>query len=303
MDLVSINDLSRNLIGKIFKATDEVKKKPYYPLLENKVLAMIFAKPSTRTRVSFEAGLHQMGGHAIYLGVHDIQLGRGETIADTAKVLSRYCDMIMARLFEHKDIVELAKHSTVPVINGLTDLLHPCQALSDMYTIDEKLERLKGVRLAYLGDGNNNVTHSLLHACSKLGMHITVACPKNFEPDKTIVANAKKNAKITGSEITITTDPKKAAKGAEVLYTDTWVSMGKESQQKARDRILKPYQVNEKMVGLAESYCIVMHCLPAHRGHEITDKVMDGPHSVVFDQAENRMHVEKAIMGMLLKKN
>jgi len=300
-NLLSINDLPRSFIEKIFRKTDEFKEhKIHSLLLENKTLAMIFAKPSTRTRVSFEAGMTQLGGHAIYLGVNDLQLGRGETIADTARTLSRYVDGIVARLFRHDDLLELAKHSSIPVINGLTDLLHPCQALSDLYTIDEKLERLKGVKLAYFGDANNNICHSLIHACSKLGVDMAIACPKEYMPDLNILDNARRNCKLSRSRIKITSDPKKAAQDADVIYTDTWVSMGKEAEAKERLKVLRPYQVTQKLLKLAKSYCLFMHDLPAYRGKEVTPAVIDGPNSIVWDQAENRLHVQKAILALLM---
>ncbi len=255
---------------------------------------MIFQKPSTRTRVSFEVGMKQLGGHALYLSSTDLQLGRGETVRDTGAVLARYCDGIMARVFSHDNIIELCKHSTVPVINGLSDLLHPCQCLADLETILEKKQEFKGLKLAFVGDGNN-VCHSLMFGSAKVGMDMTVVCPKGYEPDKQI----EKMALEDGLKLEITNDPK-GVKGADVIYTDVWASMGKDKEHDDRVKVFKPYQVNEKLVSQAQDDCIVMHCLPAHRGEEITDEVVDGPHSVVLDQAENRNHAQKAVMALLM---
>jgi ornithine carbamoyltransferase len=299
-NLLSINDIPRKRIEDLFRLTDYLKENPLQPWLENKTLAMVFAKPSTRTRVSFEVAMEQLGGHAIFLGMNDIQLGRGEAVSDTAKALSRYVDGIMARLFKHSDLKELAKHSDVPVINGLTDLLHPCQALADVYTIDEKLERLKGVKVSYVGDGSSNACHSLIHACSKLGLDLTIGCPKKYAPDKGVLSNGKRNAGFSGARIRLGEDPKKAVKGAEVLYTDTWVSMGEDKEKAARLKALKPYQVNRKLMALADPLCLFMHDLPAYRGNEVTADIIDGKRSIVWDQAENRLHVQKAILAMLM---
>ena len=280
---------TKNLIAKevelIFKTTDKLKNKKT-PLLKNKVLAMVFEKPSTRTRVSFETAMFHLGGHVIFLSKNDIQLGRGETIADTAKVLSRYVDGIMARLFEHKKMLELAKYSSVPVINGLDDLEHPCQALTDLYTIKQK--KLKGLKIVFLGDGRNNTFTSLIYLCNKFGMNVFVSCPSKYKP--------KIRAKFKWVK-----NPLEAAKDANVLYTDTFVSMGQEKDNKKRTKDLKEYQLNSKLLKLAKKDVIVMHPLPAHRGTEITSQVMDSKNSVVFDQAENRLHVQKAILFMLMK--
>ena len=248
---------------------------------------MIFEKPSTRTRVSFETAMHHLGGHAIYLSKNDIQLGRGETIEDTARVLSRYVDGIMARLFEHKDLLKLAKFSSVPVINGLTDLEHPCQALGDLYTIRQK-RGLKKLKIVFVGDGANNTFHSLIYLCEKFGFEIVVSCPNIYSPK--IHANFR-----------LINDPKTAAKDADIIYTDTFVSMGLEKEEKQRNKDLKRYQVNSNLVSLAKRDCIVMHPLPAHRDMEIASNVMDSKKSVVFDQAENRLHVQKAILYLLMK--
>jgi ornithine carbamoyltransferase len=289
-NLISIADMSRSEIGSVFRLTDKLRKDPFKPLLKNKVLAMIFAKPSTRTRISFRVAMNHLGGHAIYLSRDDTQLGRAETIGDTARVMSRYCDFILARLFAHKNILEIADKSSVPVINGLTDLLHPCQALTDLYTVKDKLGSLKGVKLAFVGDARNNVTHSLMHCCRKLGVEMRIGCPDKYRPDPGIMRE---------SPALVFRSPKDAVKKADVVYTDTWVSMGQESKALSLTRALRPYQVNKTLLKNAKKEAIVMHCLPAHRGHEITDDVMDGPRSVVFDQAENRLHVQKAILVML----
>jgi ornithine carbamoyltransferase len=297
--LLSVNDLSVKEIEAIFRKTDKLKKRPK-PILKNKTLAMLFAKPSTRTRASFEVAMTQLGGHAIDLDFEDLQVKRGESIADTARVLSRYADGIMARLFSHNDIIELAKNSRVPVINGLTDLLHPCQALGDIYTIKKRFRRLRGLKLVYLGDGNNNVTHSLMFICSKLGIDMTVSCPKNYFPDTDIAKQALENCKKSGSDFKVVTIPKEAARDADILYTDSWISMGEEAEKEERIGVFAPYQLDSELVKLAKRDCIVMHCLPAHRGYEIKSEVMDGKNSVIFDQAENRLHTEKGILALLL---
>lgn len=299
---ISLNDVPRSQIEAIFRKTDELKEQPIQSLLlENRTMAMLFQKPSTRTRVSFEVAMTQLGGHAVYMGWQDSQLGRGETIADTARTLSRYVDCIVARLNSHKDMLELVKYSDVPVINALTDLLHPCQAISDLYTIDEKLGRMTGIKLAYFGDGSSNVCHSLIHICTKLGMELAIACPKELIPKEEVLENAKRNCRVTGSKIMVTKDPKKAAQGADVFYTDTWVSMGQEKEKETRVKLLRPYQLKQTLVNLGNSPSIVMHCLPAYRGFEVTPAVLDGSRSVIWDQAENRLHVQKAILSLLLE--
>jgi ornithine carbamoyltransferase len=296
--LASLHDLTKEEIWQILKTAETLKIKQKtgekHELLYGKTLAMIFQKPSTRTRVSFEVGMKQLGGHALYLSSTDLQLGRGETVGDTGAVLARYCDGIMARVFSHDNIIELCKHSTVPVINGLSDLLHPCQCLADMETILEKKQEFKGLKLAFVGDGNN-VCHSLMFGSAKVGMEMTVVCPKGYEPDKQI----EKLALEDGLKLEITNDPK-GVNGADVIYTDVWASMGKDTEHDDRVKVFKPYQVNEKLVSQAQDDCIVMHCLPAHRGEEITNEVVDGPHSVVLDQAENRNHAQKAVMALLM---
>ncbi|HOM95816.1 MAG: ornithine carbamoyltransferase [Candidatus Methanofastidiosa archaeon] len=296
--LASLHDLTKEEIWQILKTAESLKIKQKtgekHELLYGKTLAMIFQKPSTRTRVSFEVGMKQLGGHALYLSSTDLQLGRGETVGDTGAVLSRYCDGIMARVFSHDNIMELCKYSTVPVINGLSDLLHPCQCLADLETILEKKQEFKGLKLAFIGDGNN-VCHSLMFGSAKVGIEMTVICPKGYEPDRQI----EKLALEDGLKLEITNDPK-GVKGADVIYTDVWASMGKDKEHEDRVKIFKPYQVNEKLISQAQDDCIVMHCLPAHRGEEITNEVVDGPHSVVLDQAENRNHAQKAVMALLM---
>jgi ornithine carbamoyltransferase len=241
----------------------------------------------------------QLGGYALYLSASDLQLGRGETIGDTAQVLSRYVNGIMARVFAHQTILDLVKYSRVPVINGLSDYSHPCQGLADLFTVYEKKGRLSGLKLAYLGDGNN-VAHSLIYGCSKMGMTVVLGCPKGYEPDSQVVARGKEEAKRTGCEVIVTNDPKEAVKGADVIYTDVWASMGKEKEQEERVKIMKPYQVNRDLVKLAKEDYIFMHCLPAHRGEEVINEVADSRNSVIFDQAENRMHTQKALMALTM---
>ena len=263
--------------------------------LEGKTLGMIFEKSSTRTRVSFEVGMYQLGGQALFLSNNDIQIGRGETIYDTANVLSGMVDGIMIRTFKHQDVQDLADYGKIPVINGLTDDQHPTQVLADLLTIKEHKGTLKGLKMAYLGDGNN-MANSLLHACAKAGMDISVASPKAYTcPDK-YVTEAQEDAKVTGSKILMTEDPFEAAEGADVIYTDTWTSMGQEAEKAQRVEIFKNYQVNSKLMGVAHKDAIFMHCLPAYRGYEVTEDVIDGPQSVVFDEAENRLHAHKAIL-------
>lgn len=292
-DILQILDLATNL--KNIQTANEHRE----PLID-KSLAMIFEKPSTRTRVSFEVGMTQLGGHALYLNTADLQLGRGETIADTARALSRFVDAIMYRGFEHSKTLELAQNASVPVINGLDDLEHPCQIVADLFTILEKKNDLEGLRLAYLGDGNN-VCNSLLLGCAMTSMNISVACPDEYRPDEDILRKAQEMAKEKDVTVEVLSSPDEAVIDADVIYTDVWVSMGEESQREAKLRVLAPYQVNENIVAKAKEDCIVMHCLPAHRGEEITDGVMDGEKSVVFDQAENRLHAQKAILVHLLE--
>jgi len=302
-NLVSINDLSREEVAQILETAEIIKLRHYsneeQPLLKGKVLGMIFQKPSLRTRVSFETGMIQLGGQAIYLGPNDIKLGQREATKDIAQVLSRYISGIMARTFSHEIMLELAEHSSVPVINGLSELLHPCQVLGDLLTIKEKKGRLSNLKLAYIGDGNN-VAHSLLFGAVKVGMDIVLATPPGYEPKSEIVDVAKEDAKRINSKIEIIHDPKEAIDGADVIYTDVWTSMGFEKESEIRKDVFKPYQINQDLVNKAKDDVIILHCLPAHRGEEITDEVIDGPHSVVIDQAENRLHAQKGVLALLL---
>ena len=261
---------------------------------------MLFrSKSSTRTRVSFEVGMVQLGGHALFLSTQDIQLGRGETIADTARVMSRFLDGIMIRTFSHEDVLDLARFGSIPIINGLTDLMHPCQALADLMTVREHKGKLRGLKLAYLGDGNN-VANSLLQACAKAGMDIAVASPPGFACDPGCVADARAEAERQGSKVLLTEDPFEAAAGADAIYTDTWVSMGQEDEKSVRVPIFTPYQVNAEIMNAARKDAIFLHCLPAYRGLEVTEPVIDGPASAIFDEAENRLHAQKAILLTLL---
>jgi len=301
--LVEIQDLTLEEIYQIFELSSSLKLKLLsgepHRLLEGKTLGMIFAKPSTRTRVSFEVGIYQLGGIGMYFGPNDLQLKRGETIADTARVLSRYLNGIMIRTFSHQDVIDLAKYATIPVINGLTDLHHPCQVLADLFTILEKKRKLQGLKLAYVGDGNN-MAHSLLQGCSKVGMDIAIATPKGYEPQKEIVNQAIENAKYFNSKVEIFENPVDAVKDADIVYTDVWASMGQEAEAEERRKKFVPYQVNAELVKYAKDDYLFMHCLPAHRGEEVTDEVADSPNSVIFDEAENRLHVQKAIMALVM---
>lgn len=277
---------------------EETKAGIPHPVLRGKNLAMIFTKSSTRTRVAFEAGMLQLGGHALFLSNRDIQIGRGEPIKDTARVLSRMVDGIMIRTHSHQDVLELAEYSKIPVINGLSDLFHPTQVLADLLTIQEHKQRLEGLKLGFIGDGNN-MAHSLMFA-AKLGMHIVIASPSGYQPDPAILAQAQADAQRGGGLIEIVEDPMAAAKGADVLYTDVWASMGQEEETIVRAKAFMGYQVNMQTLKAAQPEAIVMHCLPAHRGEEITEEVLEGPQSVVFDEAENRLHAHKAILALLL---
>ena len=301
--LASLYDLKNEEVEQILKTSELLKSQllrgEEHPLLKGKTLAMIFEKPSTRTRVSFEAGMWQLGGYALYLNAGDLQLGRGETIADTAQTLSRYVNGIMARVFDHQTILDLVRYSTVPVINGLSDFTHPCQSLADLFTIYEKKGRLSGLKLAYIGDGNN-VAHSLLFGCSKVGMNITLACPKRYEPNPEVVSKAKEEGQRSGCKVEVTHDPKEAVQSADIVYTDVWASMGKEKEHEKRMKIFKPYQINLKLVKEAKEDYLFMHCLPAHRGEEVTDEVADSKNSVIFDQAENRLHTQKALLALIM---
>jgi len=303
-DLLAISDLTPKNIEDILKLSASLKKmqkqgKTHQPL-KGKSLGMIFEKSSTRTRVSFEVGMYQLGGQALFLSPADLQIGRGEPLADTARTLSRYLDGIMIRTFAQATVEELARHATIPVINGLTDLHHPCQALADLLTIREKKGKLKGLRFAYVGDGNN-MAHSLIEACVRTGMHCAIACPPGYEPDAGIMRDAQHTAAGTGSELKLSNDPDKAARDADIVYTDVWASMGQESEHAKRVNAFRGFQVDASLMKLTAPGAIVMHCLPAHRGEEIAAEVIDGPQSVIFDQAENRLHTQKAVLEMLMK--
>lgn len=301
-DLISVDDLSLSEMKQIFQMTKELKlkKKAKGRLpLQGKALVLIFEKPSLRTRVTFEVAITQLGGYPIYLSFTDIKMGVRESISDIAKNLSCWVEGIIIRAFSHKTVVELAKNASIPVINALSDLEHPCQAIADLYTILEHKGKLKGIKLAYVGDGNN-VCNSLILCSTKLGVEMKVATPKGYEPEKEIVRKAKEKAKKAGSKIEILNDPKLAVKNADIVYTDVWVSMGQEKERDKRLKVFPPYQVNNKLINLAKDDCLIMHCLPAYREEEITSEVMDGPNSIIFEQAENRLHTEKAILVKLL---
>ena len=302
-DVLCLQDFTREELETILKTAEMMKiwnkiGKPHR-VLEGKTLAMIFQKPSTRTRISFEVGIYQLGGYGLYLNAQDLQLRRGETIADTARVLSRYVDGIMARVYAHKDVEDLAKYASVPVINGLSDFSHPCQALADYQTILEKKGRIQGLKVVYVGDGNN-VAHSLMIAGTKLGANVVVATPEGYEPDERVIKWAEQNAAESRGSFELLHDPVKAVKDADVIYTDVWASMGQEAEAEERRKIFKPFQVNKDLVKHAKPDYIFMHCLPAHRGEEVTDDVIDSPNSVVFDQAENRLHAQKAVMALVM---
>ena len=303
-DLLTLAELpSEEIIGLIEKAVvlkeKTLKKQFDYPL-KGKILGMIFDKSSTRTRVSFEVGMIQLGGSALYLNGNDLQLGRGETIADTAQVLSQYLDGIMIRTFSHKSVEELAEHAAIPVINGLTDLFHPCQALADLLTIYEKKNQLAGLKLAYIGDGNN-MAHSLMIACTKVGMDVSIAAPKGYFPDQDVTTLCESFAEVSGAKLVITESPAEAVHDADIIYTDVWTSMGQEAENEQRLKVFQDYQVNEELLVHAHDDYLFMHCLPAHRGEEVSARVIDGSHSVVFDQAGNRLHAQKALLVEILK--
>ena len=298
-DLISVHDLSVGEVATILDVAAKLKRKQKagepHEYCKGKTLVMIFSKASTRTRVSFETGFHPLGGHPIYLSDQASQIGRGEPVRDTARVLSRMVDGIMIRTFSHESVLELAKYASIPVINGLTDLLHPCQALTDLFTIQEHQKVLKGRKLVFVGDGNN-MAHSLMFACAKVGMHMVCASPKGYQPNEKIVKEAQEDGKYTGATIAVEEDMLAAAKGADVLYTDVWTSMGEEAEREARMKALHAYQINAELLAEARPDAIVLHCLPAHRCEEITEEVIEGPHSAVFDEAENRMHTIKAVL-------
>lgn len=300
---ISIHDITvdefNHLMDLGLKLKAETKQGIRHKILDGKVLGMIFTKSSTRTRVSFETGMYQLGGYPIFLSSNDIQLGRGESIYDTANVMSRFVDGIMIRTYAHQDVLDLARFGQVPVINGLTDLLHPCQVMADLMTVYEHKGKLEGLKMAYIGDGNN-MANSLLYGCAKAGMDISVATPKGYEPNAEVVANAKEDAKQTGSNIVVTYDPVEAMSGADVVCTDTWVSMGQEAEKAERIKIFKDYQVNTKLFAKSNDDSIFIHCLPAYRGYEVTEDIIDGPRSVIFDEAENRLHAQKAVLAAVM---
>jgi ornithine carbamoyltransferase len=302
-DLISIHDLTVEEVEALFQLAANVKARPdrYRAALAGRTLGMIFEKSSTRTRVSFEVGMYQLGGWATFLSSRDIQIGRGETIHDTANVLSRYVDGIMARTFAHETVTELARWAEVPVINGLTDLLHPCQALADYFTMRERFGHTRGLTMAYVGDGNN-VCHSLMFGGAKVGAHVRVATPAGFRPKPEIVAAAGEDAAAAGTRLELFTDPAEAVRGAHVVYTDVWASMGQETEAQARAKAFAGYQVTPALMAAADPEAVFMHCLPCHRGEEVAADVVDGPRSVVFDEAENRLHVQKAVLLMLLNR-
>ena len=301
--LLTLRDLQPEEFTEIFELSADLKrqlKKGIKPLLlKGKILGMIFSKSSTRTRVSFETGMYQLGGHAIFLSSSELQLGRGESIADTTRVLSRYLDGIMIRTYRQKDVEDLARYGTIPVINGLTDLYHPCQVLADLFTLKEIKGELKGLKLAYVGDGNN-IVHSLLYGCSKTGVNLSIASPEGYDCSQEILAEAMNIAAANGTSIKVTRDPAEAVKDADAVYTDTWISMGMEKEKEKRIKDFEGYTVNKELFALAKPDAVFLHCLPAYRGYEVTDDIIDGPNSVIFDEAENRLHVQKAIMVMLM---
>jgi ornithine carbamoyltransferase len=302
-DFIEIHDYTAAEVNELFELARDIKASPkkFRTTLEGQTLGMIFEKSSTRTRVSFEVGMFQLGGHALFLSARDIQLGRGEPIVDTAKVLSRYIDGIMARTFAHKTVTDLAEYSSIPVINGLTDLSHPCQAMTDYFTAWEKFGgNLKGRKLAYVGDGNN-MAHSLLFGAPKAGMHISVATPPGYAPDPAVVYEASADAQTAGTKLVVTTSIEEAVKGADVVETDVWASMGQEDEAEKRRKDFAGWIVDEHVMSLANKDAIFMHCLPAHRGEEVAASVIDSKRSVIYDEAENRLHVQKAIMVALMK--
>ncbi|WP_240419873.1 ornithine carbamoyltransferase [Paenibacillus periandrae] len=302
-DFLGLSDFTTEEIQYLLDMAIDLKKKRnagevFHPL-KGKTLGMIFEKSSTRTRVSFEVGMYQLGGHALFLSSNDLQLGRGETISDTAQTMSRYLDGIMIRTHAHRKVIDLARGATIPVINGLTDRSHPCQALADYQTILEHKGQLRGLKVAYIGDGNNMV-HSLIMGAAKLGIDFAVASPKGYEPNEKIVSSAVDVANQTGAKLYVGNDVKEAVADADVIYTDVWASMGFEEEQKEREIAFKQFQVNEALVSLAKKDYLFMHCLPAHRGEEVSEGVIDGPNSIIFDQAENRLHAQKAIMAAIM---
>lgn len=302
-DFIAISDYSPAELQEMLDLAVQLKKEYFstgnQPLFKGKVLAMLFQKPSLRTRMSFDMAMRHLGGDALYISPNEIGLGQRESIADVSRVISGYVSAIMARVFEHQHVLELAKWSSIPVINGLSDYNHPCQGMADALTIIEKFDSLKGLNVTYVGDGNN-VAVSLMHVCAKLGANFTIANPADYDILPKAVVDAKKFAQSSGSTLRFLRDPHEAVKGAHVIYTDTWTSMGQEAESEKRKLVFPPYQVNSRLVSEADKDVIVMHCLPAHRGQELTDEVADGPHSVIFPQAHNRLHAQKAVLVKLL---
>jgi ornithine carbamoyltransferase len=301
-DFIAVKELSKHDIEEIFGLTDKLKinKAKFAKALSGKTLALIFQKPSNRTRVSFEVGMYQLGGNSIYLGPGEINLGVRETVEDVAKTLSRYVDGIVLRTFEHNNVLKMSRAASVPVINGLSDYSHPCQAMADIYTIKEKFKKMNKVLLAYIGDGNN-VCNSLMLAASKVGLNMNIGAPLDYQPDEAALKEAKAIAKANKSAVELFNDPLEAASNADVVYTDVWTSMGQEEEAAKRKKAFEGFQLNQKLMSVAKKSALIMHCLPAHRGEEIADEVIDSKNSIVFDQAENRMHVQKAILIKLLK--
>ncbi len=302
-DFISLHDLTKEEIESLLKLSiklkDETKKGIQHHILKGKTLGMIFTKSSTRTRVSFEVGMTQLGGYPLFLSSNDIQLGRGETIYDTAKVLERYLDGIMIRTFSHQDVLDLAEHADIPVINALTDLLHPCQVLADLETIYEHKGTLEGLKFAYVGDGNN-MANSIMYGCGKMGLDCAIASPVGYTPNEEVTELAKEDFKKSGAKLLITNDPKEAVKDADIIYTDTWVSMGQEKEKAERIRLFGDYQVNSELAKYAKDDYLFMHCLPAYRGFEVSEDIIDGKNSIIFDEAENRLHAQKAVMALLM---
>jgi ornithine carbamoyltransferase len=301
--LIDIHQLTLEEVYQIFELSASLKQDRLigrkHHVLDGKKLGMIFSKPSTRTRVSFEVGIYELGGTGLYFNQNDLQLKKSESVSDTAKVLSRYLDGIMIRTFDHQDVIDLAKYGTIPVINGLTDLHHPCQVLCDLFTVLEKKRTVRGLKLAYIGDGNN-MAHSLLHGCAKVGMDIAIASPSGYMPLESVVKESKEDANYMGSKIEILEDPIAAVKDADIIYTDVWASMGQEKEAEERKKKFMKYQVNPELVKNAKEDYLFLHCLPAHRGDEVVDEVADSANSVIFDEAENRLHVQKAVMALVM---
>ena len=302
-DLISLMDFSQEEILYLLNMTSKIKagKSQFAEYLKGKSIGLLFQKPSNRTRVSFEIAIYQLGGNCLYLSPGEINLGKRESTDDVDKTLSRYLDGIVARTVCHQDVMDLAQHASVPIINGLSDLFHPCQALADIFTVQERFKNLDKITLAYIGDGNN-VCHSLMLACAKVGIRMNIATPKGYEPKDEVTTVAKKAANETGAKIKLMNSPVDAVKGASVIYSDVWVSMGQEEESAKRFRDFQGFQINGDLAKLANEDYIFMHCLPAHRGQEVTEEIIDGPHSVIFDQAENRLHIQKSILVFLIKK-